>query len=189
MNKRGFLLAEETLKLVLAVIAIGFLAYLLFSLYFSVKDSRDLELAKESLNFLMSEISSGRTTVDIYNPSNWMIATWPHDVTRLGLSNKEEFPQSCSNIGLQSCICLCEFSNVNPTLTTDLTAEECDSVGICLDNKGFLIEEDEYLGGGENTIKIIDQPVPLLIDQTNKKIKRITEEVVGGFGGGGGSGF
>ena len=31
MNKKGFLLAEETLKIVLAVIAIGLLAFLLFS--------------------------------------------------------------------------------------------------------------------------------------------------------------
>ena len=42
-NKKGFLLAEETLKIILAVIAIGFLAYLLFSIYKSGSDSKNLE--------------------------------------------------------------------------------------------------------------------------------------------------
>lgn len=185
MNKRGFLLAEETLKLILAVIAIGFLVYLLFSLYFSVKASRDLELAKESLNFLMSEINAGRERVDIYNPKNWMITIWPHDVTRAGIKTEKEFPKSCSNIGLQSCICICKFSQFKPTITTDLTAEECDNAGICLDNKGFSIEEDEDVGGGENTIEIKDPPVNLNIDQANKRISIIKEEAGSGFSGGG----
>ncbi|KKK68866.1 hypothetical protein LCGC14_2939740, partial [marine sediment metagenome] len=35
MKKKGFLLAEETLKMILAVIAIGFLAFFLTSLYFN----------------------------------------------------------------------------------------------------------------------------------------------------------
>ena len=71
-NRRGFLLAEETLKLVISVIAIGFLAYLLFSLYFSFKNN-ELEQAEASLDFLMSEIKAGRTSADIYNPEGWWI--------------------------------------------------------------------------------------------------------------------
>jgi len=73
MNKRGFLLAEETLKLVIAVIAIGFLVYFLVSLYFSSQSSKELGQAESSINFLMNEIEAGKTAVDIYNPKNWWI--------------------------------------------------------------------------------------------------------------------
>ena len=73
MNRRGFLLAEETLKIIIAVIAIGFLAYFLVSLYFSAQASKELEQAEESLNFILSEAAAGRANVDIYNPKNWWI--------------------------------------------------------------------------------------------------------------------
>jgi len=139
MNKNGFLLAEETLKLIISVIAIGFLAYFLFSLYQANKDSNDLDLAKESIEFLTSAVSSGETKVDIYNPNGWWLGTW----TKL---------QKCSNIGLESCICICKEKN----------ADSCDEDGICLDNGGFLI--------GVNPIEIKDPPITLNINYETKKI-------------------
>ncbi|MEK6897640.1 MAG: hypothetical protein AABW93_03865 [Nanoarchaeota archaeon] len=156
-NRRGFLLAEETLKLIIAVIAIGFLAYLLFSLYSSSKSSRELGEARETLPFLMGEIKAGRTTVEIYNPDGWQLGTWPHEIEKgiLFFKGREtQFPKTCSNIGLKSCICLCEGDN----------AESCDEEGVCLDNKGFLIEG--------NSIKIENPPMTLKINQADKKISR-----------------
>ena len=72
-NKKGFLLAEETLKIIIAVIAIGFLVYFLVSLYFSAKASKETEQAEETLNFILSEAAAGRAGVDVYNPKNWWI--------------------------------------------------------------------------------------------------------------------
>lgn len=157
MNKRGFLLAEETLKLIIAVIAIGFLAYLLVSLYFSAKTSKDLGLAKETLPFIMDESLSGKSSVDVYNPKNWWLGAWPHEIEKgiLFFKGREtQFPKTCSNLGLKSCICLCEEDN----------AESCDEEGVCLDNKGFLIEG--------NSIKIENPPMTLKINQADKKISR-----------------
>ena len=73
MDKKGFLLGEETLKIVIAIIAIGFLAYFLASLYFSAQASREMKQAEESLDFIISEALAGRASVDIYNPKNWWI--------------------------------------------------------------------------------------------------------------------
>ena len=73
MNKKGFLLAEETLKIVLAVIAIGLLAYLLASLYFNATTSQKLKQAEETLPFIMNEIKAGRESIDVYNPKDWWI--------------------------------------------------------------------------------------------------------------------
>ena len=157
MNKHGFLLAEETLKLIISVIAIGFLAYFLVSLYFSARTSQELEQAKETLPFLMNETIAGRTSADIYNPKGWLLGSWPHVVEKGILFFKEremQLPKTCSNLGLTSCICLCEKDS----------AESCDNDGICLNNEGFLIEG--------SSIKIENPPLNINIDQTNKILKK-----------------
>jgi hypothetical protein len=139
--KRGFLLAEETLKIILAVIAISFLAYFLISLYLSNQDSKNLEFAKASLAHIVEEINSGKTEVEIYNPKGWHISSW-----------EEGTPLSCSNIGLDSCLCICDGKN----------AEDCDDKGTCLESE-FSIEGD---------IKIKDPPITLMIDQVNKMLSK-----------------
>ncbi|MDZ4226745.1 MAG: hypothetical protein U1B79_01390, partial [Candidatus Pacearchaeota archaeon] len=101
MNKNGFLLAEETLKLIIAVIAIGFLAYFLMSLYFSARTSQKLEQARDTLPFIMNETKAGKTSADVYNPKNWWLRTFFKE-------REIQFPKTCSNLGLASCICLCE---------------------------------------------------------------------------------
>jgi len=138
-DKKGFLLAEETLKIVIAVICIGFLVYFLVSLYFANKSSKDLEQAEASLNYLMEEIDAGRTEIEIYNPKGWVIGVWPHDTTK-GLwytvfiisETKEGLPKYCENIGWESCICICNKND----------KDTCDKLGFCLENDlGIDIEE------------------------------------------------
>ena len=73
-NKKGFLLAEETMKIIIAVISIGFLAFLLVSLYFALK-SPGQNYAKDSLNHILSEVKAQRDQIQIYNPENWWIVT------------------------------------------------------------------------------------------------------------------
>ena len=150
-DKKGFLLAEETLKIILAVIAIGFLAYLLFSLYNANKDAKNLELAKESLDFLVQEINAQRAEVEIYNPKGWIISSW----------SSGQLPQTCSNLGWNSCICICKN---NILRSSELN--ECNIAGTCLENPQKL-EID-------SPIKIKDPPITLLIDydHANKKISK-----------------
>lgn len=162
-DKKGFLLAEETLKIILAVIAIGFLAYFLFSLYSVGKDSQNLEYAESSLNLLVDGISKPRPEVEIPNPREWMISSWPNTYLTgfrpFGINTpftgtKEGIPQSCLNLGWSSCICICKKA----------TPDKCDSKGICLDNpQGFSFED---------SIKIKNPPITLLIDYQNKIISK-----------------
>src|SRR3990167_3499866 len=122
-DKKGFLLAEETLKLILAVIAIGFLAYLLFSLYLVNRNSQDLEFARASADGLSLAIREGQAGFDLYNPSEWYLTSWPNDYES-GLIIKKVIndgkPQSCNNLGLNNCICICKSS----------TPDSCDSDGV-----------------------------------------------------------
>ncbi len=150
MNKKGFLLGEETLKIVLAVIAIGFLVGFLVSLYFSYTRNKDLELAEASLEHLIEEINSGSVEVEIYNPKIWVISSFSVDEVPL--------PNDCVGYGWESCICICENSIGN-------FEEDCDTLGVCLESE-FIIEEGRY-----NSI-FIDPPLILSIDGETKKITK-----------------
>lgn len=158
MKKRGFLLAEETLKIILGVIAIGFLAFLLFSLYSHAKESKQSEYAKESLNFLISEISAGKSTVDVYNPEGWNLGVWPHEVKKESWisyfsSTTTDTPQTCRNLGWESCICICNNNDAN----------SCDDTGICVNNPdGWDI--------ANKNIELSNLPLTLNIDSDKKEI-------------------
>lgn len=158
MNKKGFLLAEETLKIILAVIAIGFLAYLLFSVYSTNKDSANLELAKTSIDSLNKAINEDKSTVEIYNPRNWIICSWPNTYTTgllIKKINPAKMPNFCSNLDWNSCLCICKKEN----------PDSCDEDGICIENLKSL--------SLDNNIKIENPPLMLSIDYDNKKILRI----------------
>jgi hypothetical protein len=160
MNKKAFLLAEETLKIVIALISISFLIYFLSSLYFSNQNSKDLELAEATLENLIESANSGIEEVEIYNPQSsdkfpggWILISFPFGDSGL--------PNSCSNLGSQSCLCICnEAAN---TYQDSGFTEDCDDVGICMDSNLKVDNED-------NKIKLEDLPLNLLIDKENKKI-------------------
>jgi len=142
-NKKAFLLAEETLKIVIALICIGFLVYFLVSLYMSNKDAKNLELAKSSLEHLITEVDSGRSEVVIYNPSGWVIGAWPHDTTTrlwytLFIMSKttKGLPNYCENFGWEKCICICKKNK----------QKMCDELGSCF-------ESDFGIDGGSIEIK------------------------------------
>ncbi|HED05124.1 MAG TPA: hypothetical protein ENI61_00395 [Ignavibacteria bacterium] len=149
-NRNGFLLAEETLKIILAVISIGFLVYFLSALYFANQNSKDLEQAKASLKHLVDGINSGAKEVQIYNPEGWAIISW---------SSGNEIPNSCNE---KSCICICD----NPLIAT-----KSNFLDNCNDkNKGFCLENTKKLvvsqGNVQTPILIKDPPINL---QINKK--------------------
>lgn len=151
MNKRGFLLGEETLKIIIALICIVFLIYLLSALYFNYRDNKDLEMAKASLEHLIKEINAGSTEVEIYNPDGWYVSSWAGD----------DKPDSCSTLGWDNCICICE-DLVRYKVNIDI-ATECDKKGTCLESD-FSIED--------GTIKIEKPPLLLLINHEEKIVTR-----------------
>jgi len=154
--RRGFLLAEETLKIVIAVICLLFLAYLLVSIYLNNKTDEELELAKSSLEHLVEEINAGNGEVEIYNPKGWVISSWPRDTVKSRIifdqEIKGDIPLSCSNLGWDSCICICDDA-------FNFEGNDCDKKGICLKNSaevqegGIKIEPPLILkiGGGRIT--------------------------------------
>ena len=116
-TKRGFFLAEETLKIIIAVIVIVFLVYFLVSLYFSNKDSENMKFAEDSLKYLTAQLDIKAAEVQIYNPKGWSILSWPYGDKKL---------LSCSNLGWKSCLCICK----TPTITAISNyLDNCEQTG------------------------------------------------------------
>ena len=151
-NKKGFLLAEETLKIIIALICIVFLVYLLVSLYISNRDSKDLELAKASLEYLIGELNPETTEVEIYNPSGWIVISFP-------IGNNVP-PKSCSNLGWSECLCICKEGIL--TFTDAGLAKDCEDTGICMKSDFDVVGEK---------IKIKNPPLKLNIDFSGKTIR------------------
>ncbi len=128
-NKRGFLLAEETLKIVIAVVCIGILIYFLASLYFSKINARELleaeNLLKEpgagSMKAQLSLLNEGNSSsFHLKNPAGWYLFGFV----------KGTKPNTC--VG-QSCLCACEKVLFNNFLIwRDRQIKECDEDGVCL---------------------------------------------------------
>ncbi|MGD9276571.1 MAG: hypothetical protein PVJ67_05340 [Candidatus Pacearchaeota archaeon] len=139
-NKKGFLLAEETLKIIIAVIAIGFLIYFLTSLYLRNQQNKDLELAKATLENLIRDSELGE--VLIYNLE---------DLVLVSFSLANGLPNRCSNLGWEKCLCICEedFHLFGEDLSGD-----CDELGHCMESDLVVNEK----------IKIENPPVKILIN-------------------------
>lgn len=119
-DKRGFLLAEETLKILIAVICIVFLVYLLVAVYNSHTSEKKAEEARKSLSSIETIVSSleegGSRRQDIGEPRGWHIYTFV----------EQEKPNSCLNT---RCVCICEKASIK---LLNSQAEKCDKEGACL---------------------------------------------------------
>lgn len=159
MNKKGFLLAEETLKIILAVISISFLVYFLTALYFVNQNSEELEQAEASLEFLVKEINSMKEgeirEIEIYNPSSsdkfpggWILISFP--------LSENIFPDKCNG---KECVCICdEASN---TIREEGLVKDCNNIGVCMESD-FKVEDKK--------IKLENPPITLQIN--DKTISR-----------------
>ena len=172
MNKKGFLLAEETLKMIIALIAISFLIYFLTALYFSNQDSENLELAEASLEHLMEEINSESKEVLIFNPEGWVIISWPYE-------EEDKLPNSCSILGWGNCICIVEdigavgkavsvLPGIDSLREKYLKKSSETEKSICMKNPKNLVTK-----GGESQIPLpIQPPLNLKINYEEKTIMK-----------------
>ncbi len=134
-NKRGFLLAEETLKIIIAVICIGLLVYLLFALYFSRSNERDLIDAQNSLKNSSNSFKSSVERVRLGNGNNgsyvdYLLIHNPVGWHLFSFVGSEKKPNSCAG---QNCLCICDDVWVDTLvgLIDSRQIKECDDSGVC----------------------------------------------------------
>ena len=144
-NKKGMLLAEETLKTVIAVIAISFLVYFLVSLYFGNLDESRQKHAEETLNSISGIIDSGKENLTAITPSGWYL---------FGFTGEEK-PNPCAG---KNCLCICDKNfGIN---FWESQSEECGDDGRCLIIENLeAFEEIEILDSGEGLTNIIIKKV------------------------------
>lgn len=150
-NKRGFLLAEETLKIVIAVICIIFLVYILVAVYNSHTSDKKIQQAKEVFlgkegaeapgiqNITLSLEEGESENKDITDPERW------HLYSFVG----QEKPNLCLN---QRCLCICEVSFIEKL---NSQAKKCDDKGACLAIPNLADSDVDFkIEGGRNALFI-----------------------------------
>ena len=151
-SRRGLFLAEETLKIVVAVLVIMFLIYFLASLYFSGKDSEDMRFAESSAKYLVEQMNAQSAEIQIFNPEGWLITAWKEEA---------DAPLSCSNLGWKNCLCICEkhFDYFGAFKNTPL--EDCNKNNYCVEyNKEIFINE--------GSVEIDNSPITLELNYGEK---------------------
>ena len=89
------LLVEETLKMIIAVIAIGFLIYFLVSLYFAKVQGNELNQANADVNYLKSVINGRGENATLNNPVGWNVFSFVQG----------DKPNACAG---ENCLCVCD---------------------------------------------------------------------------------
>ncbi len=186
MNKKGFLLGEETVKIILAVIAILFLVIFIVYLYNSYSGSKDLTQAKASLTHLIDDINSGSTQEIIYNPSGWLIASFPEIIGGTypigGSKYYSATLKQCTSNKWAHCLCLCPAATSPPGPDGKMQIESVDSIVTSCESKAVCQESDfniNYFDSGLNhqewNAYLMDpMPFTLSINQQTKTISIAT---------------
>lgn len=125
MNKKGsMILPSETLKMVLGVISVLFLAFFLATIYFSVSGKQKEVQGAATLERIGEIFSNAKTNssfvseeITNINPSGWKIFIF---------TGPESKPQQCAN---GNCLCLCDIVDIK---IADRQLKECSKDGLCL---------------------------------------------------------
>ncbi len=122
MDRRGFLLGEEVVKMVVAAICLGFLIYFLTSLYFTKLHDEKLQQARATLE-RVSEIIADKdveeASIDMVNPSGWYV---------FGFAGEGLKPNNCLG---KDCLCIC------PKVLFRSQEKTCDRKGVCIVVEGL----------------------------------------------------
>lgn len=172
-SKKGFWMLEKSLEIVLAIASILVLVGIFVLGYSNVTRSKDLELAKASLEHLISEIEAGRETVDIYNPKDWGLVSFVKG------SDLSLFPSYCLNRGWIKCICICPppKGSVHTYFLACLSSPE---KRITCSQSEFSIESKNLFGVDSHTIPIVP-PMALEVGYSSHIIRKKEEVVDDGF--------
>lgn len=143
-NKKGFLLAEETVKIIVAIICILFLIFILLAIYNSSTSGAKLQQAKDVLlrtQAIMSSLKEGESeNQDVPNPSGWYLYSFVEQVK----------PNSCLN---EKCLCICDHSVLK--LLTSLP-KRCDKDGTCIVVSNLAAAKIEMKITGADPLLFID---------------------------------
>ena len=118
--KKGMLLTEEVLKMIIAVIGLVLLSYFLISFFYSdakAKKQKEALSSLDEISQIIANIGVSGGNVTVLQTQSW---------TLFGFINENKKPNSCSG---QACLCIC------PDVLADFfdrQIKKCDKTGACL---------------------------------------------------------
>jgi hypothetical protein len=151
-DRKGFLLAEETLKIIIAVICIFFLIYILIAIYNASTSDKKIEQAQAVLfgtedsknpgiEKIISSLKDGESqNMDIAEPSGWHLYSFV----------EQEKPNSCTN---EKCLCICQKSLIKQITSQ---ASKCDKSGVCLVVNNLAVTEIDLKIRGASSLLFIE---------------------------------
>jgi len=133
MNKRGFFLAEETMKIILAVICLGFLLFVLGKMYYSYTVDKEVQQAKDTLARIEKEVNSmkdgDKREIVLYGPG----PVWAGTNYWILIGGGVDIPNFCSEKGWSDCLCLCKNIWVE---AINSYKSKCDETDVCVSFSG-----------------------------------------------------
>jgi len=163
-NKKGFFLAEETMKILLAVICLGFLIFILGKMYYSYTVNKEVQQAKDTLAYVEKEINSmkdgEKRQIVIYNPAPGEIINtlgnrdyW----VLIGFNNAEK-PAFCLEKGWGNCLCICK----NSWGLINTLVDKCNKDKVCVSFSGKTLPTQQ--------VDLLNLPVTVSVKQDKNAI-------------------
>lgn len=149
MKRRGFLLAEFTLKTVVALICILLLAALLVKMYTTFSKRNQVEQASATLD----RLREGMNVAYKGTPYSYVM-TGPNDWNLIVYGVGFSGPLSCEG---KACMCICK----GPGLFSD-QLEQCNSAGVCKKTESYDVRMSSSL--------LIDGPTEVRIRSLGENI-------------------
>jgi len=121
-NHKGFFLASETLKIIIALICISFLIYFLSSLYFSKINNEKQKQASftlEEISKIIENVNETGENINAINPIGWYLFSFVED----------KKPNFCHG---ENCLCICDKVWEYGGVFGERQIKECDKNGACL---------------------------------------------------------
>lgn len=152
-DKKGFVLAEFTLKMIIAVIVIMLLILLLYNIYDTITAKSKFEKGKATLGRIKEGISIAYSQGEYYyvitEPKGWNLVYYPSGQ-----------PNVCAG---KPCFCTCEKER---WFTRNQLAK-CNSAGVCaIDN----LEDKSVIFFDEQKIEI-DGPIGIMIKKEGENLR------------------
>jgi len=158
LNKKGFFLAEETMKILLAVICLGFLIFVLGKMYYTYATDKDLQQAKDTLSKIEKEINSMKAEdsreIVIYGPVPGTFTGKVNYWILMSFSGQGK-PSSCT----ADCLCICKNVWVEAAKSYET---KCDEDKVCASFSGKTLPVQ--------SINLENLPITVLFSQSKNTI-------------------
>jgi len=143
-HKKAMLLAEYSLKMIIAILVLLLLLYLFFAWYSSLIEKQNFQRAEATLESLKEKMSDAKNGIDteplpLLEPNSWKLISYTSAVR----------PESC----FKNCICLCEdikWTDKAKVFWTPTQLDKCDIRGVCKDFEESLNDFEIILRSSVN---------------------------------------